>query len=61
LILLGAIELFAPKAFSNPAKLYAALNGTAADVSQDEHAKAWEMVRKSFERERLCLPTVFEI
>jgi hypothetical protein len=61
LILLGAIELYAPKAFSNPAKLYAALNGTAGDVPQDEHTKAWEMVRKAFARERLDLPTVFEI
>ncbi|MBD0327725.1 MAG: hypothetical protein ICV68_14910 [Pyrinomonadaceae bacterium] len=61
LILLGAIEIFAPKTFTNPAKLFAGLNGAAGDVSTDEHAKEWEMIRNSYSEKNLKLPTAFEI
>jgi hypothetical protein len=61
LILLGAIEIFAPKTFTNPAKLFAGLNGTAGDGSTDEHAKEWELIRNSYRDNDLKLPTAFEI
>jgi hypothetical protein len=62
LILLGAIELFAPKAFANPAELFTTLvQAMTGDERSQLRATAWSMVRDAFEREGLAMPTAAEV
>jgi WD40 repeat protein len=62
LILLGALELFAPKAFANPAELFTKLeHGTPADQPSDEQIEAWSKVRDAFATQGLAMPTAPEI
>jgi KAP family P-loop domain len=62
LILLGAIELFVPKAFEKPAELLSALeHGIPGDGRPKERVEVWDSVRKSFAAAHLDLPTAPEI
>jgi hypothetical protein len=62
LILLGALELFAPKAFANPAELFTKLeHGTPGDKPSAEQAQAWSKVRDAFATQGLAMPTAAEI
>jgi KAP family P-loop domain len=62
LILLGAIEVFAPKTYSNPAELFTKLeSATPGDRSSDEQSMAWAQVRGAFVSEGLPMPTLGEI
>jgi hypothetical protein len=58
LILLGAIELFSPKAFGgSPAELLTGLDA----MPPGERARAWAAVRDGFAAMGLTLPTPVEI
>jgi hypothetical protein len=62
LILLGALELFAPKAFANPAELFTRLeHGTPGDKPSEEQAEAWSKVREAFATQGLAMPTAAEV
>jgi hypothetical protein len=62
LILLGAVELSAPGAFSNPADLAIKLEqSTPGDRPSDALIEAWSKVRSNFSAERLRLPTASEV
>jgi WD40 repeat protein len=62
LILLGAVEIFAPKAFASPAEFFASLERAApGDERASERAAAWAKVRQAFGKEGLKLPSAFEI
>jgi hypothetical protein len=62
LILLGALELFAPKAFSNPVELFTKLELAArADKPTDEQTEALWKVCNAFAMQGLALPTAPEI
>ncbi|WP_354065015.1 P-loop NTPase fold protein [Bradyrhizobium sp. RT6a] len=62
LILLGAIELFAPKAFSRPAELFVQLeSGTPGDKLTDQQVEAWTKVRNGFSAQGLVMPTTVEV
>jgi hypothetical protein len=62
LILLGAIELFAPKAFAIPGELLSTLErSTPGDVRSLDRTSAWSRVRDAFAREGLNMPTETEI
>jgi hypothetical protein len=62
LILLGAVELFAPNAFANPAELFTNLEHTTpADERSVDRTAAWTRVRDAFAAEGLAMPTAAEI
>ena len=62
LILLGAIELFAPKAFANRAELFASLEHTTpGDERSIDRTAAWSRVRDAFAENALAMPTAAEI
>ena len=62
LILLGALELFVPKAFVNPAELFTKLeHGTPGDKPSEEEIQAWSKVRDAFATQGLAMPTAAEI
>jgi WD40 repeat protein len=62
LILLGAIELFAPKAFANPAELFTSLEHTMPGDERSVHrTAAWSRVRDGFAERGLAMPTAAEI
>ena len=62
LILLGALELFVPKAFANPAELFTKLeHGTPGDKPSEEQIQAWSKVRDAFATQGLAMPTAAEI
>lgn len=62
LILLGAIEMFAPKAFANPAELFVCLeHATQGEQSSLDRSAAWSQVRKNFTEAQLEMPTAAEI
>src|SRR5262249_38601138 len=62
LILLGAVEIFAPKAFANPGELFARLEHTTpGDERSIDRFAAWSQVRESFANENLAMPTTAEI
>jgi hypothetical protein len=62
LILLGAVELFAPKAFAKPGELFGKLEqGRPGDKLTEEQRTAWLRVRKAFETQGLAMPTALEI
>ena len=61
LILLGAIELFAPKAFANPAELFTGLEHTMPGDERSVHrTAAWSRVRDGFAERGLAMPTAAE-
>jgi hypothetical protein len=62
LILLGAIEFFAPKAFANPAELFTSLEHATPGVERSiDRAAAWSQVREAFAENALAMPTAAEI
>ena len=61
LILLEALELFAPKAFANPAELSTKLEHATPGDKSEVQTEAWLKVRKAFERHDLAMPTAPEI
>jgi hypothetical protein len=62
LILLGALELFAPKAFGNPSELSTNLeHGTPLGKPSEEQTQAWSKVREAFATQGLAMPTKLEI
>ena len=62
LILLGAVELFAPKAFANPAELFTSLeHALPADERSVDRTAAWARVRDTFAEKGLAMPTAPEV
>jgi hypothetical protein len=62
LILLGAVELFAPKAFTKPAELFTSLEHTTpGDEQSIDRSAAWVRVRDAFAEEDLAMPTAAEV
>jgi hypothetical protein len=62
LILLGAIELFAPKAFTSPVDLLSQFtDGTPGNMLTAERTTAWNAAVSSFIKEGLDLPNLAEI
>jgi hypothetical protein len=62
LILLGAIELFAPRAFASPAELFTQLeHGTPGAKLTNEQNDAWSKVRGAFAAQGLVMPTAAEV
>jgi hypothetical protein len=61
LILLGAIELFAPNAFANPGELFVSLEHTTpGDVRSIDRTGAWSRVRDAF-ADKEWMPTAAEV
>ena len=57
-----AIELFAPKAFANPAELFTSLEHTMPGDERSVHrTAAWSRVRDGFAERGLAMPTAAEI
>jgi hypothetical protein len=62
LILLGAVELFAPKAFANPAELFTSLeHALPGDERSVDRTAAWARVRDTFAEKGLGMPTAAEV
>jgi hypothetical protein len=62
LIFLGALELFAPNVFANPAELFTSLEHTMpGDERSIDRTAAWSRVRDAFAENALAMPTAAEL